>query len=58
MSKVKSKILIFAESRYKINRKKIRKTIDDFLKVVKIKSQCEISLAFVGDRKMKALNLG
>lgn len=51
------KVLIFVESRYKVNRKKIKETIIDVLDMKGISSKCEVSLAFIGDRKMHALNL-
>ncbi len=50
------KILTFVESRYKVNRKKIRQTVNTVLDRKSIASRCEVSLAFVGDRKMHALN--
>lgn len=50
------KILTFVESRYKVNRKKIKQAIHEVLDEKGITSPCEVSLAFVGDRKMKALN--
>ncbi len=51
------KILTFVESRYKVNRKKIKEAIHDVLDMKNITSKCEVSLAFIGDRKMHALNL-
>lgn len=50
------KILIFVESRYKVNRKKVKDTIATVLQKKGIVSSIEVSLAFVGDRKMQALN--
>lgn len=50
------KILTFVESRYKVNRKKIKEAIHEVLDMKGISSPCEVSLAFVGDRKMHALN--
>ena len=50
------KILTFVESRYKVNRKKIKQAIHEVLDEHKITSSCEVSLAFVGDRKMRSLN--
>lgn len=50
------KILTFVESRYKVNRKKIKQAIHEVLDDHKITSPCEVSLAFVGDRKMRSLN--
>ena len=51
------KILTFVESRYKVNRKKLREVVHEVLDAKSITSKCEVSLAFVGDRKMHALNL-
>jgi probable rRNA maturation factor len=51
------KILTFVESRYKVNRKKIKEAIHEVLDMKNITSKCEVSLAFIGDRKMHALNL-
>lgn len=50
------KILTFVESRYKVNRKKVKQTVHEVLDHHGITSSCEVSLAFVGDRKMHALN--
>lgn len=49
-------ILLYVESRYKVNRRRIRKTISQTLEKQSIKSPVEISLAFVGDRKMRNLS--
>ncbi|MEK7605712.1 MAG: rRNA maturation RNase YbeY [Patescibacteria group bacterium] len=51
------KIFTFVESRYQVNRKKIRDVIHEVLDTKGITSKCEVSLAFVGDRKMHGLNL-
>lgn len=50
------KILTFVESRYKVNRKKIKQAVHEVLDEHQITSPCEVSLAFVGDRKMRSLN--
>lgn len=50
------KIFIFVESRYKVNRRKIKQTIHAVLDEKGVSSPTEVSLAFVGDRKMRALN--
>lgn len=47
---------IFVESRYKVNRKRIQKTIKDFLQKQGVSGPVEVSVAIVGDRKMKSLN--
>ncbi len=49
-------ILIFVESRYQVNRKRIKATIRRVLDENKVMSACEVSVAVVGDRKMRALN--
>jgi probable rRNA maturation factor len=50
------KILLFVESRYKVNRKRIVATASEFLKKQGIHGPAEVSLAVVGDRKMRQLN--
>lgn len=50
------KTLIFVESRYKVNRKKIKETLNDVLDTKGVSSPAEVSVAFIGDRKMHALN--
>jgi len=47
---------IYIESRYKLNRKRIKQTVLDALKAKGISSPAEVSVAIVGDRKMRALN--
>lgn len=49
-------ILIKADSRYPIERKKLRKTIRRFLAKQGIKENAEVSIAVVGDRRMRQLN--
>lgn len=50
------KTLIFVESRYRVNRKKIKETLSNVLDTKGVSSSTEVSVAFVGDRKMHALN--
>lgn len=50
------KILLFTESRYSVDRRKIRKAITEILEEQEIKGPVEISVAIVGDRKMRSLN--
>lgn len=50
------RVLIQADSRYPVNRKRIRQKVKEVLKSKGIKDNAEISIMFVGDRKMKALN--
>lgn len=49
-------VLLFVESRYKLNRKRLTQTIISLLSEQNIVSPVEVSLAIVGDRKMKQLN--
>lgn len=51
-----SKVLISSESRYPVKRKTIKQVVDRFLAEQKIKSEVELSIAIVGDRKMAKLN--
>lgn len=48
--------LIFVESRYKINRKRIRTALSNLLNEQGINSPVEVSVAIVGDRKMRQLS--
>jgi probable rRNA maturation factor len=50
------KVPIFVESRYKVNRKKIKQAITDLLSKKSITGSVEISVAIVGDRKMRELS--
>lgn len=50
-------VLIFVESRYKVNRKRVKKTVAKVLKQHNVQSPVEVSVAVIGDRKMRALNL-
>jgi probable rRNA maturation factor len=49
-------IPIFVESRYRVNRKRIKKTVSKVLTEHEIKGPVEVSVAIVGDRKMRALS--
>lgn len=49
-------VLLFVESRYKVSRKRIRKTVEKVLQEQDIKGPVEVSLAVVGDRKMRELS--
>lgn len=53
---VNVKVPIYVESRYKVNRKRIKKTILETLDENSFSSPCEVSVAVVGDRKMRLLN--
>lgn len=56
MVKGNLKVLIFVESRYKVNRKKIRSVIGNILEKNGVNSPVEVSIAIVGDRKMRELS--
>lgn len=47
---------ITADSRYKVNRKVIRETVEKVLKREKVSPGTEVSVMVLGDRKMKQLN--
>jgi probable rRNA maturation factor len=49
-------VLIYVESRYKVNRKKIKSAVFSVLSENGIKSPLEVSVAIVGNRKMAKLN--
>lgn len=49
-------VLIFVESRYKVNRKKIKAAVADLLQEQGVNSPVEVSVAIVGDRKMRELS--
>ncbi len=48
--------LLFVESRYKVNRRRIRKTVVETLKKHGVQGPVEVSIAIVGDRKMRELS--
>lgn len=47
---------IFVESRYKVNRRRIKKTVADILRKNGVTARAEVSIAIVGDRKMRSLH--
>lgn len=49
-------VLIFVESRYTVNRKRIRTSLSNLLTEQGINSPVEVSVAIVGDRKMRELS--
>ncbi|MBI2033255.1 MAG: rRNA maturation RNase YbeY [Candidatus Levybacteria bacterium] len=51
-----TKILLFVESRYKVNRKRIKQAVLQILAGQGLVQETEISIAIVGDRKMRELN--
>lgn len=52
----KVNVLIFVESRYKVNRKRIKQIIKNTLDKNEIGGAVEVSVAIVGDRKMRELS--
>lgn len=52
----KVNVLIFVESRYKINRKRVKSVVEKVIAENEITSPVEVSIAVVGDRKMKELS--
>ncbi len=50
------KVPIFVESRYQVNRKRIKTTVVNLLKKNNINGDVEVSIAIVGDRKMRDLS--
>jgi len=50
------KVLIFVESRYRVNRKRIKQIIKSTLDKNEIGGAVEVSVAIVGDRKMRELS--
>ncbi len=50
------RVLIFVESRYKVHRKRMKKAVQEVLGENKVASKVEVSIAVVGDRKMRFLN--
>jgi probable rRNA maturation factor len=52
----KVSVLIFVESRYKVNRKRIKQTIEKIILKNEIIGPVEVSVAIVGDRKMRELS--
>ena len=49
-------VLLFVESRYKINRKRVKGTVGSVLHKNEIDTPVEVSIAVVGDRKMRELS--
>ena len=52
----KISILIFVESRYRINRKRIKQTVANVIDKNDVTGPVEVSIAIVGDRKMRQLS--
>ncbi len=49
-------VQIFVESRYKVNRKRIKKVVDSVIAKNEVSGPVEVSVAIVGDRKMRELS--
>lgn len=49
-------VLIYVESRYKVNRKRIKSAVFSVLEEHHVDKPLEVSVAIVGDRKMSKLN--
>lgn len=49
-------VFVFSESRFLVKRKVLKKEVESFLAEEGIKSDVEVSIAIVGDRKMRELN--
>lgn len=49
-------VLLYIESRYKVSRKRIRSTIRKVLADQNVMGTTEVSIAIVGDRKMRELS--
>lgn len=47
---------IYVESRYKVNRKRIKQVVSDTTRKNGIVTPAEVSIAVIGNRKMRALN--
>ena len=52
----KPRVLIYVESRYKVSRKRIKSAVQYVLEDQNVQSPVEVSIAIIGDRKMKELN--
>lgn len=50
------KVMLFVESRYKVNRKRLTATVKNLLNEQMVTGPVEVSVAIVGDRKMRDLN--
>lgn len=47
---------IYVESRYKVRRRLIKRTVEDTIRKNGVVGDAEVSIAIVGDRKMRAMN--
>lgn len=53
---LKPRVLIYVESRYKVDRKRIKSAVQFVLEDQKMQTSIEVSIAIIGDRKMRTLN--
>jgi rRNA maturation RNase YbeY len=49
-------VLIFVESRYRVNRKRIKQIVETVINKNDVTAPVEVSVAIVGDRKMRELS--
>ena len=49
-------VLLHVESRYRVGRKRVRQTVEKVLKTQDVQGPVEVSIAIVGDRKMRELS--
>lgn len=49
-------VFLFVESRYRTSRKRVKQTVERVLKEQGVSGPVEVSIALVGDRKMRALS--
>lgn len=47
---------IFVESRYKVDRKRIKEKVSEVIKKQEVNGSVEVSVAIIGDRKMRELS--
>ena len=49
-------VLLYVESRYKVNRKRIKAAVASVLKKHNVEGPAEVSISIVGDRKMREIS--
>jgi rRNA maturation RNase YbeY len=50
------RVLLYVESRYPVNRKRVRAVVKRVIEAHAIEQPVEVSISFVGDRKMRELS--
>lgn len=50
------KAIIKADSKYSLDRKRVKRVVAEFFKKMEVESEMEVGIMIVGDRKMKELN--